>query len=504
MDALRWWLRVVVAIALCVLGFAAVTTYGLVRTLQRAHTAALDDHGEDLRDSEALGIAIFRRSSSIRGYLLSGERHFLAEAEYARAEIAGRLIELRSNSIGRPHTGVDALEELFVRYDRHAVRAIEARAISAAAAQATWESDALPLQQQIEARFAALLAGYHAGFDAARTQARAASDHALRLIVLLMVCVVAIILVLIIAYARVTRRLIARHKHEQEQTTFRLLEQVPVGIFVITPDGKPYYLNQSAKKILGGEQPAVSDSLSVAYRAFEAGTERPYPRERAPLFRAVLGESTEVTDMEIRRADDEVIPVHMTAAPVYDAAGELLYAVAGFQDVRELQRVAMRDALTGLVNRAALTQTFVRDRIAAQRRRRPLAVALIDLDRFKAINDTHGHASGDEVLRRTAQMLVESFRRTDVVGRWGGEELVVFLPDTELDGARVALEKALAAVSALRFVGKNGEPFSVTFSAGAVVVTGDETLTDVIARADKLLYAAKAAGRACVHVAAAA
>ena len=186
---------------------------------------------------------------------------------------------------------------------------------------------------------------------------------------------------------------------------------------------------------------------------------------------------------------------HNYGEPLYNAAGELMYAVAGFQDVRELQRVAMKDALTGLINRAAFAQAYARERALSQRRSRPLAVALIDLDKFKSINDTYGHAAGDDVLKRASSAIVGALRRTDVVGRWGGEELVVLLPETELDGARRGIENALAAVRALQFTAEGHEPYRVTFSAGVVAAGEDETLEAAVERADKLLYTAKQSGR---------
>jgi diguanylate cyclase (GGDEF)-like protein len=144
--------------------------------------------------------------------------------------------------------------------------------------------------------------------------------------------------------------------------------------------------------------------------------------------------------------------------------------------------------------------TYSRERLVSARAKRPFSVALIDLDRFKSINDTHGHASGDEVLRRTAETLLGSLRRSDAVGRWGGEEIVVLLPNTDTVGAGRALEKTLADVRALAFAGKQGTTFSVTFSAGAVLATADESLDQAVARADALLYAAKAAGRDRVNI----
>jgi diguanylate cyclase (GGDEF)-like protein len=208
---------------------------------------------------------------------------------------------------------------------------------------------------------------------------------------------------------------------------------------------------------------------------------------------------TESTDIEVRR-DDEVVPLHVVAAPVHDARGDLMYAVAGFQDVRELQRLAMRDSLTGLPNRAAISQIYAREQAVSTRARRPFAIALVDFDRFKAINDTHGHAVGDDVLRRTAAAVVGSLRRSDAVARWGGEELVVLLPNTDANGAGHALEKSLASVRALAFVGHAGATFSITFSAGAVAATQGESLEDAVTRADVLLYEAKRAGRNRVHV----
>jgi diguanylate cyclase (GGDEF)-like protein len=138
---------------------------------------------------------------------------------------------------------------------------------------------------------------------------------------------------------------------------------------------------------------------------------------------------------------------------------------------------------------------FTREALSARRTKRPLAVGIIDLDRFKSINDTHGHASGDEVLARVARVLGETLRRTDIVGRWGGEELVAVMPDTDLASARLALERCLVATRALAFRGKADQPFDVTFSGGAVLVGDDEKLDAAVARADRLLYAAKEAGR---------
>lgn len=284
------------------------------------------------------------------------------------------------------------------------------------------------------------------------------------------------------------------HQHEWE--LFNLLEHVPVGIFVATAAGKPYYANQLARRLLQiGQAPEHVDRFSEAFGAFETGSDWPYPGERLPVVRALAGETCEITDLELRRRDGTTTQLHVSSAPLH-LRGELAFSVTALQDIGELRRIATTDALTALPNRTAAVEAYARERLIAERNRAPLAVVLVDFDRFKSINDQHGHRAGDTVLRDGSAAIVAALRRVDIVARWGGEELLALLPATDAIGAAHAIEQALAAVRALDF---GGTPAQVTFSAGVVVAAPDETLDDVIARADVLLYAAKRAGRNRVH-----
>src|SRR5215510_329496 len=212
----------------------------------------------------------------------------------------------------------------------------------------------------------------------------------------------------------------AQHRHEWE--LFQLLEQVPVGVFVATAAGKPYYANAQARALLGMRTvPDHVDHFSEAYQAFEIGTDRPYPIERLPLTRALAGERCEISDMEVRRRGLP-IPLHASGAPI-KRGGEIAFAIMALQDVRELRRIATRDALTGLPNRMAIAEAFTRERLQAERGGYAISLALIDFDRFKTINDTFGHPTGDTVLCRGSTAIVEALRPIDIVGRWGGEEL---------------------------------------------------------------------------------
>jgi diguanylate cyclase (GGDEF)-like protein len=148
----------------------------------------------------------------------------------------------------------------------------------------------------------------------------------------------------------------------------------------------------------------------------------------------------------------------------------------------DLEDLAYRDELTELPNRRGTTRQLDVLISRARRHGHQLALLLIDADRFKAINDRHGHATGDIVLRELAHRLRERVRREDVVGRWGGEEFLVALPES--------LREAASGTPILA----NELPLGVTVSIGVAAWTG-ESVGDLVERADRALYAAKAAGR---------
>src|SRR5262249_5609226 len=128
---------------------------------------------------------------------------------------------------------------------------------------------------------------------------------------------------------------------------------------------------------------------------------------------------------------------------------------------------------------------------------RPLALALIDLDHFKQINDTHGHGVGDAVIRSAVRACLASLRAIDRMGRIGGEEFAVLLPETNREGAAIVAERLRAAVAALAVEIEGATPIATTASVGvAALGEGDATRIDaLIARADRALYAAKRGGR---------
>lgn len=164
--------------------------------------------------------------------------------------------------------------------------------------------------------------------------------------------------------------------------------------------------------------------------------------------------------------------------------------------VEESQRLASTDPLTRCTNRRAFTSSIATEIARSHRHGYPLSLVLLDIDHFKQINDSRGHAGGDAVLAALGQLLRGPVvRKTDLVARWGGEEFVVAYLSTALPGALVAAERLRVAIAELIVVDETGAPIPLTASLGLAELRKGESLEGLLARADAAMYAAKAAGR---------
>ena len=161
----------------------------------------------------------------------------------------------------------------------------------------------------------------------------------------------------------------------------------------------------------------------------------------------------------------------------------------------EAREIACIDPLTGALNRRGFQNATRRELARAQRSGVRFALAHIDLDDFKQLNDTLGHQAGDKALIHLVGLLQQSKRPADVLCRFGGEEFVMMLPDTQLDDAAAAISRFLSEFSAQVVPGTD---CVMTFSAGVVIQELDESIDAAIARADAATYAAKSAGKNCV------
>jgi diguanylate cyclase len=153
------------------------------------------------------------------------------------------------------------------------------------------------------------------------------------------------------------------------------------------------------------------------------------------------------------------------------------------------------DPLTGLHNRQVMSRELERERARALRANRPCCFALADLDHFKAVNDTHGHAVGDRVLVAVAECFLSTLRPYDTIYRYGGEEFLLCLPDAPADIACRILERVLGELRAKSVTVREGLALSTTCSFGVAQVDPDATVEEIVKRADQALYRAKNEGR---------
>lgn len=161
----------------------------------------------------------------------------------------------------------------------------------------------------------------------------------------------------------------------------------------------------------------------------------------------------------------------------------------------KLYRESTRDALTGLINRRVLMKQLEFQRQHYLEAGTPFSIMMCDIDRFKRINDTHGHMVGDQVLKKASSILTERVRRQDVVARFGGEEFMVVLPGLSLEASKPIAEAVRDGFEAAGFNTQDGTYVPLTLSIGLTPFTSDEPIDDLLERADQLLYAAKQGGR---------
>lgn len=169
------------------------------------------------------------------------------------------------------------------------------------------------------------------------------------------------------------------------------------------------------------------------------------------------------------------------------------------QALHRISQLATRDELTGLPNRRAMLEHLATETARQARLKQPLVVALIDLDHFKLINDAHGHAGGDRVLRGFAHRVESELRGADVMARWGGEEFLLMLPDTSIESAQQCLERLRERLRLSPF-DEVAPGLQLTFSAGVTGCLGQGDIESAIERADQAMYRAKQAGRNRVAV----
>lgn len=279
------------------------------------------------------------------------------------------------------------------------------------------------------------------------------------------------------------------------------------GVLIVDMRGRIIDANPASCRLLGrNNNPAIGKALNDVL-----------PLESRPVGADLRWE------MDLRLGEGWDRRIQIDSSPITDQGGRVRGSVLTLRDVTrervaqqqllsvhrhlrklnsELRRMAQIDSLTGLANRRMLMDRLGEEFSRARRYSMPLALLLIDLDYFKQVNDCRGHLIGDAVLSATASALDALKRPADLAARYGGEEMVLLLPETDLEGARGAATRVWRTLRAISHVDTDGSTFRVTASIGlATLCDADASPESLLARADAALYAAKNQGRDRIAVA---
>ncbi|MBE7433199.1 MAG: diguanylate cyclase [Anaerolineales bacterium] len=301
-----------------------------------------------------------------------------------------------------------------------------------------------------------------------------------------------------------------------------IFEYATVGIYQSTPGGKSLKANPMMARIFGYDSPKdFIEGISSMEADYYVD-----PADRREFQRRITEEG-EVHGLisENKRKDGGRIWTQESARAVRDSQGNILYYEGFVTDItsrrqaeedlsrardaleeanRELQdslerekRLSCTDGLTGLYNHRHFFELAAREFHAALRHRRPLSFLMFDMDDFKKVNDTLGHAAGDDLLSQVARAALSQVRASDVIARYGGDEFIALLPHASAQQALPVAERIRASVTSLRIEGMEKNP-EITLSIGIAELVReppDENVERVIQRADEALYAAKAQGR---------
>lgn len=307
------------------------------------------------------------------------------------------------------------------------------------------------------------------------------------------------------------------HSLRKSESRFRhLFEQTHDAVFIIKLDGGLIAANQRAAEMLGYSVPEL-----MLRSFFTVAAEKDAVQE---LFtRLLAGENIAHFEWHFQKKDGALIPIEISLEMVKDEEDRPLHIQAVARDIRErkkaeealktaneqlnrrvieverlhaeVKELAIRDPLTGMFNRRYLDDTLAREIARAARGRRHLSILIADIDHFKDLNDSYGHQAGDYVLGQLACQIQSLTRRSDFVCRYGGDEILLVLPDTSLAAAQSRAEAIRQLVESVDYLFQEKQ-LNITISMGiAGFPEHGRNVEEIIARADQAMYCSKQAGR---------
>jgi diguanylate cyclase (GGDEF)-like protein len=289
---------------------------------------------------------------------------------------------------------------------------------------------------------------------------------------------------------------------EADDTVLSILKSINDGAIVVDCDGHVLDINPAARSILGLSQRGTPDADWVAaFCNISADGKHVVPSSAQPLARARTGEKFNNQLGVYRTAGHADTLLSINGQGLYDSNQALVGGVITFRDVTEvvhktleLEKRAEYDDLTLLPNRRLFARHLQKAMGRAQRSSRPLAILFIDLDRFKSVNDTLGHDSGDELLRQVAERMQRHLRVGDFCGRWGGDEFVACLEDFSEAGDAAAVAQKLLLVLSEKYHINSSEVYATPSIGIALFPESGQTTERLIKAADVAMYQAKRRG----------
>ena len=307
-----------------------------------------------------------------------------------------------------------------------------------------------------------------------------------------------------VSYRKSLEVSLSRSKRQAQYT----LESIAEGVITTDNDGRIDYMNLAAEAIIGtNRDDAVGHRIGELFTLVDDADRRPLgdPVERSLAMRRRVNMGRRA--VMVSSDGEQEHSVEITASPIRGPGSSISGAVVVFHDVGELRGLtrqmsyqATHDALTGLINRHEFERHLDEAMDAAHAEEAVHMLFYMDLDRFKAVNDSCGHMAGDNMLREVASLIKEQVRDSDHVGRLGGDEFGALLIGCPIDKARQIATDICNAVADYRFVWKD-KIFNIGVSIGLVEISHvSGTLQDVMSAADSACYVAKQQGRGKVHV----
>jgi len=298
----------------------------------------------------------------------------------------------------------------------------------------------------------------------------------------------------------VTEQKQAQEEIRASEERFRsLFEQSMDAIYVVDYDGSNMKANRAWMQLFGYTSADLATLNVIDLYA--------NPADRESLLRRISRTSVVADEVRFKKKDGTVFDCARTVAARRDRRGNIVAFQGIMRDITEqkrayieLERLARYDTLTGLLNRRAVLERLEEWMRHIERYKGKFCVIMLDLDHFKHVNDDYGHQVGDRVLAQTAEVLRQSLRQTDIVGRYGGEEFLVILPRTDCEGARVVAERIRTLMQVTEMSDGRGQTFTLTVSLGLGERFESDSVDSLVGRADEALYKAKENGRNRVEV----